>query len=83
MIDLSNMFSEEVLGVKSIQILKIYDKNKEFLICDKDKQRIDSIQIRIGSNVSFIWDLEENEEVSHLIGWSHLNKINNLIRSGY
>lgn len=47
------------------------------------KKRIDSIQIRVGDKISLMWDLKENEEITHLIGWSYLTNPDFIVRSGH
>lgn len=80
-INLEKILVTEILSEK-VMIYAIKDENRKFVIRDQ-KPRVDSIQIRVGTQISLIWDLKENEEVSFLIGWSHLNKPSCIVRSGH
>jgi hypothetical protein len=37
----------------------------------------------VGNQISLIWDLKENEEISFLIGWKHLSNPSCIVRSGH
>ena len=81
-IDLAKYYVPEILN-DSIFVYELRDLDRKFVVRDYKKKRKDSIQIRIGKHISIIWDLKENEEITNLIGWSHLNNPECIVRSGH
>ena len=81
-IDLTKYYVPEILSA-DVFIYELRTLDRKFVVRDYKKERKDSIQIRIGQHISIIWDLKENEEITNLIGWRHLNKPECIVRSGH
>ena len=81
-IDLAKYYVPEILN-DEIFVYELRELDRKFVVRDYNKERKDSIQIRIGKHISIIWDLKENEEITNLIGWSHLNQPECIVRSGH